>query len=323
MSKIFSRVCLAGEDLDWTGGKSILCNVDLFTQISIKHNYSKLITFHTKIISHINNIEGELKIDNLDSYNYGSLFDYVVAALKLFRNSYNIQINNISVDILSTIPIRSGLSSSAALLVSIFQELFTYYGMKYTMREICDLCYKVEHDVLHCQVGKMDFYSCLSNNLIVYKEEKDCLEILDYDLSNVKALLIFCGNQSSTKDVNKIKLNRYLNKESSFMQYLVLGNRLVSEIIALIKGNENIDLIGRSITRYHYLMDKYLGVSSGNINNIVELCVKNGASGAKLTGCGMGGYVFALVKKENFNNLSTVLAQNYIKYTVNKIGEIL
>ena len=40
MAKAHSRVCLVGEDLDWTGGMSILCPINLYTEITINSNNS-------------------------------------------------------------------------------------------------------------------------------------------------------------------------------------------------------------------------------------------------------------------------------------------
>ena len=83
MAKAHSRVCLVGEDLDWTGGMSILCPINLYTEITINSNNSNNI-----IIKSMNKTKYIL-LNQLNNYNYNAdFFDYIIAGLKTFFNFY-------------------------------------------------------------------------------------------------------------------------------------------------------------------------------------------------------------------------------------------
>ncbi len=312
MNDSYSRVCFAGEDLDWTNGKSILCNISLKTSVVIQ----KLDTSYNIIEIYSNLIGNSIRIlsCDIDSYIYSNnKYDYIVAAIKVFKKYYY-EIKNVRINFESNIPIKSGLSSSAALLTSFYKELFNFYNIKYTINELCNLCYETEYIELKCQIGKMDFYSCCSHGIIVYESKNDTIEHIKIKLDGVKIVLVYCGLSSSTKQINKNKLLRYQSKEYNFMQYLKYGNSIVYDLLAEIEENGNIHKIGYLISQYHNIIDKYLKVSTAYINDIIDLCNSTGAYGSKLTGCGLGGYVFSIIEENKVSLLTDILQKNNMKY---------
>ncbi len=314
MNRSYSRICLAGEDLDWTDGSSILCNINLTTEITIKgiEPESNVIEIYSSLL----NQSQKISRNEIIYYKYnGDSFDYIIAAIKIFKKHY-FSINNIQINIISNIPVKSGLSSSAALLTCFFKELFSYYKINYDINLICDLCYQTEYHELNSQVGKMDFYSCISNGIIYYESKTNTFKKEEYKFRNIETVLISCGLTSSTKEINSRKLLRYQSQEFNFMQYIKYGNSLVEELINEIRNGGNIVKIGAIINRYQNIIDKYLNVSTAHIGNIVKLCTDSGAYGAKLTGCGLGGYVFALIERSKCSHLMQILAQNGLNYII-------
>jgi mevalonate kinase len=79
--------------------------------------------------------------------------------------------------------------------------------------------------------------------------------------------------------------------------------------------------IGSIVTRCHRLIRDYMGVSTDLIEKCVDLSLENGALGAKLTGTGMGGCMFALVKKENTPALVGSLSRLPVKIYVTRQAE--
>lgn len=250
---------------------------------------------------------------NLKSIYTGNDFDYVVGALKIFQRLY-FKVKNLSIDIQSNIPMQSGLSSSAALLTCLFQELSNYYKLAFDKNKICELAFITEYHELKNQVGKMDFYSCVSSGIIFYNGNTDAYILEKYKFNQIKIVLIDCGRNTSTKEVNMKKLERYRNKEVKFMQYLHKGNMLVDELKLELEGNKNLQTIGNIINDYQMIMEKYLLVSTDSINFIVNLCITNDAIAAKITGCGLGGYVFALIESGNTEKLLCELKKRNISY---------
>ncbi|MBE6050836.1 MAG: hypothetical protein E7214_09355 [Clostridium sp.] len=317
MSKASARICLAGEDLDWTGGRSILYGLDLKLEVNI----SMLDESADYIFINSNKVNGTMKIKLNDILNYkytDSFYNYIIAGIRVF-NKHHKNIKAMKIEIISEVPIKSGLSSSAALLVAFFKELFLRYNIKYDVSNIINLCYETEHYELNSTVGKMDFYSCLEGykKILVYDGKVDKVNVLDFLFdSDVHTVLIYTGNSTSTKQVNISKNNRFMKKEVDFMYYLESGNKIVNEMIEQFNNKVDINEIGKSITKYHTIMDKYLKVTNESINDCVKICLNMGALGAKLTGCGLGGYVFCLIKDDKLKNLLDELEKKKYDYIV-------
>lgn len=315
MAKSNARICLAGEDLDWTNGTSILCGINLYTSVKIRPIFSSTneIVIDSDLVDYTKNIV----ISKLQDYKYtGDFYDYVIAGINVFNKKY-FQINPIYIQVSSSIPLKSGLSSSAALLVALFSELSIFYKLNINVDDICELCYITEAVELNCTVGKMDFYACCLGNIVSFDSSENTFFLEDFKLDNdISIVLIDSGISSSTKMVNMDKYKRFNDREQSFINYLKYGNELVSSLITELRTSKDINTIGKIITSYHHIIDKYLRVSTPKINKCVQICIKHGAIGAKLTGCGLGGYVFCIIKKENINLLAKTLKENNYEYIV-------
>ncbi len=310
MKKSFARICLAGEDLDWTGRNALLCNVDLKTIVSIERIKSSNICIESNIIGKrfITRNITQTKFD----YSYDE-FDYIIGAINIFEKYYY-RMESVRILIDSNVPPRSGLSSSASLLISFFLEAFRFYKIEYNKHLICKLSYETEYNELRCQVGKMDFISCSSQGLLLYRSQDDVIEKLVNPFRNMDLLLINCGEMSSTREINKKKYNRYISKEEKFMRYLEYGTVLVNEIYNKIISEDSVMEIADLINRYQYIMRDYLEACTSRIDNIVMKSLNMGAICSKLTGCGGGGYVFSIFKSATSQECRDYLEKESIPY---------
>lgn len=311
MAKAHSRVCLVGEDLDWTGGMSILCPINLYTEITINSNNSNNI-----IIKSMNKTKYIL-LNQLNNYNYNAdFFDYIIAGLKTFFNFYLVSYVGINIEIESNIPIKSGLSSSAALFIALFKELGRFYNIKISIDELCQLGRMTEVNELKAVVGTMDFYACAVDKIILFNEQEMKIKKYNYSFDKNKIVLIYSGVSSSTKTVNKGKKTRFEMKEKKFMNYVKYGNELVKRLDHQLSINAEISEIGETVFKAHDIMKKYLKNSNEIIDKIVDICKKNGAYGAKLTGCGEGGYVFCVISLKKLKRLCKNLEEENLYYSV-------
>ena len=311
MAKAHSRVCLVGEDLDWTGGMSILCPINLYTEITINSNNRNNI-----IIKSMNKTKYIL-LNQLNNYNYNAdFFDYIIAGLKTFSNFYLVSYVGINIEIESNIPIKSGLSSSAALFIALFKELGRFYNIKISIDELCQLGRMTEVNELKAVVGTMDFYACAVDKIILFNEQEMKIKKYNYSFDKNKIVLIYSGVSSSTKTVNKGKKTRFEMKEKNFMNYVKYGNELVKRLDHQLSINAEISEIGETVFKAHDIMKKYLKNSNEIIDKIVDICKKNGAYGAKLTGCGEGGYVFCVISLKKLKRLCKNLEEENLYYSV-------
>lgn len=94
--------------------------------------------------------------------------DYVRAAVRALLNAgYSVPQFNALIH--SEVPIASGLSSSAALLVSFIKALTTLAGANPSPREVAELAYIAEHDVLGVPCGRLDQYTSAYGGVVLVK----------------------------------------------------------------------------------------------------------------------------------------------------------
>lgn len=320
MAKSNARICLAGEDLDWTSGTSILCGINLYTSVEIMPIFPS--ANEIVIDSNLVDYKKYIAINKLQTYEYADdFYDYAIAGIKVFQKKY-FQVSSIYIHISSTIPLKSGLSSSAALLVALFKELSDFYKLNITVDEICELCYITETIELNCVVGKMDFYACCLGNILSFNSCENTFYKEDFQFFNdISVVLVYSGISSSTKIVNMDKHIRFDNREQNFVEYLKQGNELVSDLITEMRTSKDINTVGKIITSYHHIMDKYLRVSTPEINYCVQLCINCGAIGAKLTGCGLGGYIFCIIENKNLDLLEKTLRESKCEYIICELNK--
>ena len=290
---------------------SILCPINLYTEITINSNNSNNI-----IIKSMNKTKYIL-LNQLNNYNYNAdFFDYIIAGLKTFFNFYLVSYVGINIEIESNIPIKSGLSSSAALFIALFKELGRFYNIKISIDELCQLGRMTEVNELKAVVGTMDFYACAVDKIILFNEQEMKIKKYNYSFDKNKIVLIYSGVSSSTKTVNKGKKTRFEMKEKNFMNYVKYGNELVKRLDHQLSINAEISEIGETVFKAHDIMKKYLKNSNEIIDKIVDICKKNGAYGAKLTGCGEGGYVFCVISLKKLKRLCKNLEEENLYYSV-------
>jgi galactokinase len=120
-----------------------------------------------------------------------SPYDYQKSVLIYFWNEI-IDFNLKSIFIDSEIPIRSGLSSSAALLTSTVY-LIANIVLKYNLspKNIAEIAFKCEHDIMNVSCGRMDQYAC-SIGGIFHMTSRENPEIKNLKLS--KKIFFIIGN---------------------------------------------------------------------------------------------------------------------------------
>lgn len=312
------RICLAGEDIDWTTGPSVLCAVDLKTTAKVseqKDGYS------LKTSGSLNS-EIRLLKEQVGEYSHRVL-DYTNAAIKVV-NDLGIDSTPISVEITSNLPAKAGLSSSAAVSVASIAAVSSFYGLNLNTNEICNLAYKIEADELKTGAGQMDLYSSGIGGLIY-------LDSSTVPPSNIEKFVLPDGfdiviadtcTPRNTSDVIREKRIRFDKKEPSIMKYIETTNEAIQQLRGLLGSNpQNVEQIGSTITHCHTLLRDYMGVSTHLIENCIKTSLENGAIGAKLTGTGMGGCMFAIVDKAKTPRLVSSLSQLPVKIYVTKQSE--
>ena len=293
------RVCLVGEDIDWISGPSILCAIDLRVHVGIKarlDNKNWITVTSTEPL----NYQKKLSLNEIGIYS-GHESDYINAAIKVFSERVS-KITPMEISIQSTLPAKAGLSSSAAVLVATIAALCEHFRINVPDQEVCHLAYLAENQELNTGVGQMDLYSCgLGGTLYLNSATTPPSPIERYTFPpDISVIIVDTLTPRNTRDVIKEKRNRLLQSDPLLLAYVEHTLEAIDKIRKMLKKpTNNIKDIGNLVFTCHEYIRDYLQVSTDLLDECVERCKKSGALGAKLTGTGMGGCMFALVEKNN------------------------
>lgn len=309
------RICFAGEDMDWMGGTSILSAVGLRTEVSVSQavNLSK----HIEIVSgHPVNASCIVSFDKLCDYSNRKLF--------LCQAAYKVMVDEgfplapISIKISSQIPQSAGLSSSAAVTIATLGAINGYFGNRLSLNKLMNLAYKVENIETSRNCGPMDFYSCGLGGTISVDASSSPPTITPFEdfETDVRVIIADTLCSRSTSKVIAKKEKRFASRDASIMKY---KKEMASAVQGICKCAHNplaIKDIGKIITHCHALLRDEMKVSTPTLNDCVSVSLELGALGAKLTGTGMGGCMFAVANSSNISaivkKLKTIPVAIYI-----------
>ena len=153
VGKSFGRVNLLGEHLDYNGGFVMPLQLKLGVETKITENEQS-----NKITIRSNDYDDIFETNRLESKNH-HWSDFALGSCKYVRDKYQIDIKDINIDISSDLPIGIGLSSSAAMNVSILKSLAKYFKIEMSKIELANAAFDVENKFVGVGGGIMDQYA--------------------------------------------------------------------------------------------------------------------------------------------------------------------
>ncbi len=218
----------------------------------------------------------------------------------------------IEIDISSSVPLGIGLGSSAAACVATVAAVTSLFQKKLNRQEICMMAIESER-LIHKDSSGADCYVSTFGGLIHYRKDK----FKKVQAKGPLALIIAStGIRHFTGDlvasVSKFKDSNETLFESMAKQ---AANICVQAQGAIQSGRH--DRVGELMNENQALL-RQLGISHYKTDDLIDICCKAGALGAKITGAGGGGAVIALAatKEDSEKIASRVKAVGYDSYEV-------
>ena len=237
--------------------------------------------------------------DHLEAADISSSFLYpilkCVEHVALDRQNPKLGLN---LDIHSQVPNGEGLGSSAASCVATVGSLY-YLNANYERNRVYETAKIMERNI-HTNSSGIDCYVSTFGGIVNYEPAKG--------FSNIrpKNKFVFIigttGVKHSTGEI-VTQVKRFREKNSSLFKDLcskasVICNKAINSVL---EGNES--ELGKMLTENHKLLVT-LGVSHPAIEELIDICLDNGAIGAKLTGAGRGGAMIALIPSDTCKEIS-------------------
>jgi mevalonate kinase len=218
---------------------------------------------------------------------------------------------SVDIKITSTIPVASGLGSSAAVTVALVRALSSHLNHSVTDEEVSAFAYEIEK-IQHGTPSGID------NTVITYAKPIYFIRGQPTEAINVgQPFTIVIGDTgfpASTKEavegVRRLWMHDKAGAETLFDK---IGEIAFTARRAIEAGKS--ELLGELMDENHALLQT-LTVSSTELDHLVEAAREAGAIGAKLSGGGRGGNMIALVKPDVAESVSLALKETGARRTI-------
>jgi len=249
--------------------------------------------------------------------------------------------------ILNTLPVGSGLSSSAAILIGTALAMLALTGLKMDLTRVAMLAHKTENDFVGLPCGVMD-QTIVATGKPGFAMLLDCRDLSkSYVAMDPKELRIVIANtmmphslpggeyaerrkdceeavrffqktHPSVRALRDVTLDMVKHAEGELDSRLLNRARhVVSEIArtqeaATLLGKRRYEEVGELMLQSHRSLQKDYEVSSPELDCLVDEAMKvKGVYGARLTGAGLGGCIVALVQPRAVDELKKQLPLAY------------
>ena len=195
--------------------------------------------------------------------------------------------------ITSQIPQKRGMGSSAAVSIAAIRAIFDYFEEDLT-DELLEKLVNTAEIVAHQTPSGLDAKTCLSDKAIKFIKNKE----FSYIDLNLDAYLVIADTGIYGKTSEAIQSVKNLGSKADIP--LKKLRDLTDEMAKILTENsksksEMIDKAGKIMTKANTELGK-LNITIEKTDLFVKTAIENGASGAKISGGGLGGCVIALAK---------------------------
>jgi galactokinase len=329
------RVNLIGEHTDYNDGFVLPAAIPLHTEVALRRGRGTRVRVWTTAFPAADPVVFDLDV----SARAGDWADYVRAIVNVMRERGVDSGMDLRID--SNVPLGSGLSSSAALLVATARSLRQAFSLDVDDLQIARLARRAENEFVGAPVGIMDQMACsladdrsallIDTRSLAYDRvplpEAGALLVIDSGVRHshasgdyrirreecrraAHALGVATLRDVTTSDLPRIaSLPPPLDRRA---RHVVTENaRVLAAADALRRGD--LGRVGELFYASHASMRDDFEVSVPEIDALVEAARRvQGVYGARLTGGGFGGSIVALVVpgRERGAGASIITGQN-------------
>jgi mevalonate kinase len=304
-----AKVILFGEHFVVYGNPAILASINRRINVTARKIDDEKITIRSDI-----GIAGEYSDTGFMTIEGGieakEVLDPLHSAIMHVLSSRKI---GIEIGISSTVPPGIGLGSSAAACVATVAAVNSLFQKKPSRQKICDLAIESE-SMIHINSSGADCYISTFGGLIQYSKAGGFKKI---QAKGTLALVVAStGVRHSTGDlVAGVKRFKERN-ESLFASLARQAADICTQAQAVIVSGKRAK-IGELMNENQAIL-RQIGVSHYKVDDLIDICIKTGALGAKITGAGGGGAVIALAasKQDSARIASRSRAAGYESFQV-------
>jgi mevalonate kinase len=284
------KIILFGEHSVVYGKGAIASAIDLRTYTDGKLLKEKVIKIHANDLKipglSISFSEEEIFLGT-DYSKAGVVVSYVKSAIDRVFDEYGSR-KGFEISIRSDIPVGAGLGSSAAVVIPTLKLLSELLEMKLSNEEIAKMGKEVEFEVQGSSSGIDPAVSALGGG-VYFKKGK----IERFSAPNLPLIVGYTGEKGSTKILlEKVKAlkEEYPGIIDNIMDAM---EEIADKGRKILSDNGDLKELGSLMNINNGLLEA-IGVSTKELSELVFASRISGAIGAKITGAGGGGCMYAL-----------------------------
>lgn len=207
--------------------------------------------------------------------------------------------------IFSQIPQSVGLGSSAAIAVASAAATLQLIIGEIDRRLLLEAAYEGEK-VAHYMPSGIDTSVAAFGGAGTYTRSRGYEKV---DMRLEELLVINTGKLRKTGDLVR-RVREFGEKDPKrFGEIIDEAAGIVDEALRALRVPD-LEFVGRLMNRNQELL-RVIGVSSREIEEVIEECLRLGAYGAKLTGAGGGGCVIAIADEEQMEKIAEKLGERF------------
>ncbi len=297
------KIILFGEHFVVYGGKAILCAINKRITVTAKAIPENKISIKSSIGNLV--LAPKRPLTDVDI----QLRPFYYLADKMIQKYDEKSGMEITID--SEIPVGVGLGSSSACCVAGAAAISGVFTEK-SKEEILQMAIEAEKtmfpntsgaDCTVCTFGGIMQYDKQTGHSKIDSEPRFHLVIANSKIEHSTKEVVSTVNQF--KEKNEERFSKICNEE----------NNLIDDVLVCLKKND-LKGIGIDIIKNQEYLE-LIGVSNEKLRSMIELANKS-SFGAKITGAGVGGCIFALTDETNMEDTIQQLKENnYECFSVN------
>lgn len=289
------KIILFGEHFVVYGGKAILCAINKRITVTAKAIPENKISIKSSIGNLV--LAPKRPLTDVDI----QLRPFYYLADKMIQK-YD-EKSGIEITIDSEIPVGVGLGSSSACCVAAAAAISGVFTKK-SKEEILQMAIEAEKtmfpntsgaDCTVCTFGGIMQYDKQTGHSKIDSEPRFHLVIANSKIEHSTKEVVSTVNQF--KEKNEERFSKICNEE----------NNLIDDVLVCLKKND-LKGIGIDIIKNQEYLE-LIGVSNEKLRSMIELANKS-SFGAKITGAGVGGCIFALTDETNMEDTIQQLKEN-------------
>ena len=340
VSRAPGRVNLIGEHTDYNDGFVMPAALEFATLTAASSRPDRRLAVYSMIMDETR----EFDLDAPPAAS-GDWSDYVIGVALMLEQS-GLTLSGADLVVWSDVPIGAGLSSSAALEVSVAHALLTQSDLRFDPIKIALICQRAENDFVGMRCGVMDQYiACcgvaghallidcrsLSSRHVVIAPN---LRLLiansgvrhqhaggEYNLrreaceEGVRLLSRYLGPIQALRDVTPEQLEAKRRKLPDLVyrrcRHIVTENARVLEAERALQAGDFV-ACGLAMNASHVSMQKDFEITCPEVDMLVGLAqTVKGVYGSRMTGGGFGGCTVSLIEASAVDKASQILTDGY------------